>query len=164
MRIRDAREYEVEDLTDVMRAAKRFWGYPDEWMQAWAADLTITRDDLSTMRFRVAEQANGIAGFYALVGSGRRVHLEHLWIRPGEMGKGIGRSLVADVLVEAARCGAEIVAIESDPNAEPFYLRMGAVRVGEVPAPMAGAANRVLPLLELHVGRIGSAVPPQSAG
>jgi GNAT superfamily N-acetyltransferase len=164
VRIRDSREYDAEALTALMRAAKQSWGYPNEWMEAWERSLTITPGDISTMRLRVAEQAKGIAGFYALVGSGPRVHLEHLWICPEHMGKGIGRLLFADALVEAARLGAEIVAIESDPNAEPFYLRMGAVRVGEVQAPMDGAPNRVLPLLEIQVGRNELAVPPNSAG
>lgn len=36
--------------------------------------------------------------------------------------------------------------IESDPHAENFYLRMGAVRVGETPADMEGV-KRSLPLL-----------------
>lgn len=164
MRIRDAHEHDAQVLTDLMRSAKRSWGYLDAWMETWAAGLTITLEDTVAMRVRVAEDANGILGFYALRGSGARVHLEHLWIDPEHMGKGIGRSLIADALVEAARLGAQIIAIESDPNAEPFYLRMGAIRVGEVPAPMAGAPNRALPLLELQVGRSQPPVPPKAAG
>ena len=133
-------------------------------MEAWAADLTIRPEDTAAMRVRVAEDANGVLGFYGLMGSGPRVHLEHLWIDPEHMGKGIGRSLIGDALVEAARLGAYVIAIESDPNAEPFYQRMGAIRVGEVPAPMVGAPNRALPLLELHVGRSQAPVPPKAAG
>ncbi len=105
------------------------------------------------MRVRVAEDTNGILGFYALMGRGPRVQLEHLWIDPEHMGKGIGRSLLGDALVEAAKLDAQLIRIESDPNAEPFYMRMGAIRVGEMPAPMVGAPNRALPLLELQVGR-----------
>jgi hypothetical protein len=37
----------------------------------------------------------------------------------------------------------------SDPFAAPFYIRMGAVQIGEVSAPMPEAPNRTLPLLEL---------------
>lgn len=36
----------------------------------------------------------------------------------------------------------------SDPFAEAFYLRLGARRVGSVPAPMPGAPERLLPELE----------------
>jgi predicted N-acetyltransferase YhbS len=116
------------------------------------------------MRVRLVENETGILGFYGLFGADLRVQLEHLWVRPDHMGLGIGRSLIADALAMAASQGATIVAVESDPNAEPFYLRMGAVRVGEVGAPMPGAPNRTLPLLEFTLGRSSPAVSPKSAG
>jgi len=43
--------------------------------------------------------------------------------------------------------------VVTDPHAEPFYLRLGARRVGEIAAPMPGAPERKLPLLELDGGR-----------
>jgi GNAT superfamily N-acetyltransferase len=164
VRIRHAQGRDVAELTELMRAAKRSWGYPDEWMRAWEDMLTITANDLSRMRLCVAEGADGILGFSGFVGAGARVQLEHLWIRPDQMGKGIGRSLLKHALTEAKRGGADIIVIESDPNAEAFYHRMGAVRVGEVGAAMPGAPDRVLPLLEIRIGRSDSAVPPEAAG
>lgn len=164
MRIRDAREYDAEKLTDLMRSAKRSWGYPDAWMETWAAGLTISPEDIAAMRVRVAEDANGILGFYALMGRGSWVRLEHLWVDPGHMGKGIGRSLIGDALVEAAGLDAQIIRIESDPNAKPFYLRMGAIHIGKALAPMVGAPNRTLPLLELRVGRGQLSDPMKAAG
>ena len=164
MRIRDAQECDAAALTGLMRAAKASWGYPDEWMQAWEASLKIEPEDLTTMRVCVAEDEDGILGFYGLVGSGQRVQLEHLWVRPSQMGKGVGRSLIGHALSEAVRLGGESVVIESDPHAEPFYLRMGAVRVAEVAAPVPGDPNRTLPILEIHVGRSARAVPLEPAG
>ena len=164
MRIRDARENEAAALTELMRSAKRSWGYPDEWMQALDSGLIITAEDLSGMRVRVAEDEDSVLGFYGLVGSDRKVQLEHLWVRPDQMGKGVGRSLLRHALSEAARVGAEIVAIESDPNAESIYFRLGAVRVGEVAAPMRGAPDRKLPFLEIAVWRSSPAVSPKPAG
>jgi hypothetical protein len=38
--------------------------------------------------------------------------------------------------------------ILSDPYAEPFYLKLGARRIGEVASPMEGAPSRTLPLME----------------
>ena len=46
---------------------------------------------------------------------------------------------------EARECGFTHLAIESDRFAEPFYLAMGARRVGATPSPVDGAA---LPLLD----------------
>lgn len=45
-------------------------------------------------------------------------------------------------------CGYES---SSDPFAEPFYLKLGARRIGAVPAPMPGAPGRVLPVLEFNL-------------
>ncbi len=45
--------------------------------------------------------------------------------------------------------GGATLRIASDPNAEGFYLKMGARRVGETPSQPEG---RALPLLLLEVG------------
>jgi len=47
------------------------------------------------------------------------------------------------------RTGATGLDIEADPNAESFYQHLGGRRVGEVAAPVPGAAERRLPLLVL---------------
>ncbi len=53
---------------------------------------------------------------------------------------------------EAASRGAESVEIEADPNAEGFYLRMGARRVGENVYEIEGH-RRLLPLMVVECGR-----------
>ena len=47
------------------------------------------------------------------------------------MGRGIGRALFEHAVEQARRLGSHALKIESDPNAEGFYKRMGAHRVGE---------------------------------
>ena len=66
------------------------------------------------------------------------------------MGTGVGRALFEDAVRRAAALGAEVVGIESDPNAEGFYRRMGARRVGEISYPIDGQ-RRMLPLLVVEV-------------
>lgn len=161
VRIRQARAEDAAVLAELAVAAKRSWGYPDEWMLAWSRSLTIDAEVISTMRVHLAEDAEGeILGFYALAGSGRSVQLEHLWVQPGQMGRGVGRALVEHALAAAALAGAQELVIESDPNAEAFYRRMGAVRVGMIPAPMPGAPSRTLPVLKIATGRCSPAVGP----
>jgi hypothetical protein len=53
---------------------------------------------------------------------------------------------------EAARRGASAVAIEADPNAEGFYLRMGARRIGENVYEIEGR-KRKLPLLTVELSK-----------
>ena len=42
MRISRARSADAARLTRIAFAAKRTWGYPDDWIRQWAGKLTIT--------------------------------------------------------------------------------------------------------------------------
>ena len=76
--------------------------------------------------------------------------LEHFWVAPENMGCGVGRALLAHAVGIAASGGAQALAIDADPNAEPFYLACGALRVGAVAAPTEGAPSRARPQLLLY--------------
>lgn len=147
-----ARPADAPFLTDVAHAAKRHWGYPEHWIAAWRDELTITAAAIREHTVFVARAADGpdaaILGFYVVSTAGASAVLEHLWVRPDVMGRGVGRALLAHGLREARTAGCTVLRIDSDPNAEGFYLRAGARRVGEVPAPMDGRP-RVLPRLEI---------------
>ena len=58
------------------------------------------------------------------------------------------RELFEHARAVAAEAGASALEIDADPNAEAFYLKMGAVRVGEVRSEIDGQP-RVRPLLHL---------------
>ena len=49
--------------------------------------------------------------------------------------QGLGRRLLAHAARVARLAGAREIAIEADPQAEPFYLAQGAVRVARAPRP-----------------------------
>jgi GNAT superfamily N-acetyltransferase len=72
--------------------------------------------------------------------------LEHVWVDPASHGRGVGRALVEHALAEAHG----VIAVVADPNAEEFYVKLGAHRVGEIFAPMPGAPARKLPLMEFE--------------
>ena len=46
--------------------------------------------------------------------------------------------------------GAEDLYILCDPHAEPFYVRMGAARVGEQVI-LSGALERIMPVLKIKL-------------
>jgi GNAT superfamily N-acetyltransferase len=75
------------------------------------------------------------------------LRLDHLWIVPQAMHRGIGRQLFEHAVEEATRLGYSCIKIEADPNAEGFYKRMGAVRVGTRLSEVWGQ-RRELPLME----------------
>ena len=146
LRIERASEDSHGMLTEIAHAAKRHWGYPERWMQLWRDVLTITPDYVDENDVYVANWEGEIVGFYALMGKGMKVTLDHLWLSPAQIGSGIGRSLFNHAVRMARQLGAVELEIEADPNAVGFYERMGATRVGENVYELDGQP-RVLPLL-----------------
>lgn len=146
--IRRAVPDDAAALTEIAHAAKRHWGYPDAWMEAWTDALTLTPTYVRDHPVFVAAEADRPRGFCALSFEGDTADLDHLWVDPEWMGRGLGRELFGHALRTARTHGAARMRIDSDPHAEGFYLRMGARRAGEVRADVDGVA-RVLPRLEI---------------
>jgi GNAT superfamily N-acetyltransferase len=137
-------------LTEVAHLAKRHWRYPERWIESWRELLTIAPAYIAEHNVFVAVAGGEIVGFYALTDEGTYWSLDHLWVRPRHIGRGVGRRLFAHAVERAHALRPAPLRIESDPHAERFYLRMGARRIGSVPADMDGV-KRVLPHLELRV-------------
>lgn len=142
--IRRATPNDSERVTELARRAKAHWGYPAEWLALWHDDLRITGRDIEKHPTFVALFDGEVAGVCQLQSGDKGALLEHVWVDPPHHGRGIGRALVE----HATSRTSGVIAVVADPNAERFYLRLGAKRVGDVLAPMPGAPERVLPLLE----------------
>ena len=138
-------------MTGIAHSAKRHWGYPERWIETWRVALTITPEFISNNEVHVAWIGGEIAGFSALVAVEGKLWLEHLWVSPNQIGTGLGKALFSHAAGIAAATGATAMEIESDPNAEGFYKRMGAERIGEVVSEIDGE-KRVLPLLAFNLG------------
>ena len=159
-------------LTAIALAGKRHWRYPERWIEAWTPQLTVSEAYVAAhLTFAMiagssggsgsgsagsagsigGDAGGGPVGFYALVpGDGGRVQLDHLWLLPDWIGRGLGRILFEHAMACAAGLGADTVWLEAEPNAEPFYRHMGARRAGRRVAEIEGTA-RVLPLLEIDL-------------
>jgi len=151
MQIRRATPDEADTLTAIAHAAKRHWNYPERWIEQWSADLTITPDFIANNEVYVAVAGGGIAGCCALVVGDSLAELEHMWIDPQQMGKGVGRALFEYTKERARELGLIELELSADPNAEGFYKRMGAKQIGKVRADMDGQ-TRVLPRMKIELG------------
>ena len=127
--------------------AKSHWGYPPEALERWRPELAVSPSDIRGRPTFVAVAGAEIVGFYSLRTSRAAWELDNLWVLPKFMHQGIGRALLAHALTTAARGGASEVTVDADPNAETFYLECGAIRRGDVPAPISGQPKRVRPQL-----------------
>ena len=146
--LRPATPIDLPALTRLAYAAKSHWGYPSSWLALWEPDLTFTDATLAAQHVVVAEQDGRAVGVYALSLAGQVAELEHCWVDPACMGRGIGRRLVEAAATHARKLGAAQLRIVSDPHAEAFYRHLGARRVGDVPSTPVG---RTLPLLVLDL-------------
>ena len=151
MRIEIRRAYpqEAETLTEIAHAAKRHWNYPERWIQQWQTDLTITREFITTNEVFAATIDGEIAGCCALVVTDSLAEIEHMWINPEQMRSGVGRALFEHARARAVERGANVLELSADPYAEGFYARMGARRIGEIPADMDGQ-SRVLSRMRIE--------------
>jgi GNAT superfamily N-acetyltransferase len=151
LRLRAAVADEAQALTKIAHDAKRHWGYPERWINLWQADLTISPDYLANNHVVVAESDGQIVGFYALVDRPDKVELDHMWVSPEHMGTGVGKELFFHAMQHAAGRNISEVEIVSDPNAEGFYSKMGAYRIGEMVSEVDGQP-RSLPLMTVKPG------------
>jgi GNAT superfamily N-acetyltransferase len=117
-------------------------------MRLWKPDLTVDADCIRERPVFCAMRGASVVGFYALSGDGRRRELEHMWVDPDSIGTGVGRLLFSHLVRHLRRDGVTKLTIASDPNAEGFYRKLGARRVGSVPSRPPG---RRLPLLVLDL-------------
>ena len=135
-------------LSKIAIAAKRHWGYPDEWIELWRRELTITPENIDRDYFSVAEVSGQTAGFVSVSVAGRNAEMKHLWVSPKFMRKGIGHRLLNQALDWSTSRGVASLTVIADPNALGFYLTAGGKVIGRqasVPAP------RELPVLQFLI-------------
>lgn len=148
LKIRRASPEEAPTLTKIAHDAKQHWGYPEHWIEHWQEDLTISPDFVRGNQVYVADQEGDLLGFYALVVQDDKAVLDHMWVAPEHIGAGVGKELFIHAMRNAAGQDVSEVEISSDPNAEGFYKKMGAYRIGETVSEIDGQP-RALPRLTI---------------
>lgn len=146
IQIRPAAPGEASLLTAVAHASKAHWGYPPELLAVWAPFLTISEELILRRLVWTAVLDGRVVGLYALGWNDDVPDLEHMWVHPESIGCGVGRALFEHAVGVARSAGAAELRIAADPHAEGFYLRMGALRVGDWESVPPG---RWLPVLSL---------------
>ena len=127
--IRFAAPEEADRLTEIACVSKAHWGYSAAQINDWRrAFLTVTADYILAHSVWVAQDTCGKpVAFAALERHCTSAVLEHLWVLPAFMGRGIGRRLFKRVAAEEPD-----FTFTSDPHADDFYRKLGAQKIGEV--------------------------------
>lgn len=146
VRIRRATAADADALTALTHASRAYDGAYRAILDGYA--LTPAQLERDAVHVAVDDDA-ALLGYYSLVhdAEARAAELDLLFVDDAAQGRGIGALLFAHMRATARALGVARLRIVSHPPAERFYLRMGAVRIGEQ-APR-GRVAWARPLLEL---------------
>ncbi|WP_405592604.1 GNAT family N-acetyltransferase [Streptomyces sp. NBC_01190] len=139
-------------LSQLALRSKAHWGYDEDFLERCREALTLRGADVERRRTAVAELDGpiaGVAGLVTLEGEPPVGELGMLFVDPAAIGRGVGRLLFQHALTTARDLGFTRLTLDADPNAEPFYLAMGATRVGTSPSSVI--PGRRLPMMFLPV-------------
>jgi GNAT superfamily N-acetyltransferase len=125
IRIRLAKPHEGERLRDIAVEAKAYWGYDRERVIPWAAQGDFSPAGLRAKETFVADAGGRAVAWASLIPKGEVCWLDDLWVDPDRMRQGLGSRLFRHAAERAAALGAERLEWEAEPNAVPFYERMG---------------------------------------
>ncbi len=154
LHIRDALDSDCERMSALCFASKAAWGYDATFMELCREPLRVTPAKLRAWTARVVEDGSStLVGVYAFsVESEKRseAELELMFVAPEAMRRGVGRLMADDLRSELRQSGVDTLWILSDVQAEPFYAKLGATRVGMRPSD--AVPNRSLPWLRLCLG------------
>jgi GNAT superfamily N-acetyltransferase len=148
--LRPAQPQEAAALTDLALLAKASWGYDAAFMAKCRSVMTISPEQIRRHPYYVAETArHERLGFYGFELNDGLLSLDWLFVAPDHQHNGIGSHLFGHAVTLARGLGFAYFQIVSDPHAEAFYRRKGAVACGAVPSDLT--PDRHLPLLRFDL-------------
>ncbi|KIO52292.1 GNAT family N-acetyltransferase [Flavobacterium hibernum] len=149
MTIEKANTIDHEILTEITKKAKAYWGYSDEQLVKWSNNLTITQDYIKRNDVFKLVNNNIIVGYYSYFSEEEKsMKLDNLFVLPEYIGKGFGKYLMTDFLNRMKEIKIEKITLDSEPNAELFYSKMGFVKIGEFETSIK---NRFMPIMEMNL-------------
>lgn len=137
---------DAKTLTKIALESKSYWGYSDEMLQSWTADLTVSEKMIEEMIVYKFISDTKIIGFYIFnQPKEKSIELEFLFVLPDFIGKGIGNRLIHHAFEKAKNLNCNQVTLLADPHAVLFYESKGFTVTGEKESAIFG---RFLPLLQ----------------
>ena len=147
MKIKKASINDHEILTEITKKSKAYWGYSEEQILKWNKNLTISREYIENNSvFTLVNNEKAIGYYSYIVRDEKNVSLDNLFVLPEYIGKGFGKYLMTDFLIRMKDEKFEKITLDSEPNAENFYLKIGFKKVGEFETSIK---NRFMPIMEM---------------
>jgi len=137
----------TELLRNTLISSKSYWGYSKDQLEQWRLNLKFENKYVYRNTVKLILEGSDVIGFFALV-KGDIDELDHFWLLPKVIGKGYGNMVFEQIIFECNSLDINEFYIISDPNAEGFYLKKGALKVGEI---YSEPQKRMLPKLKYSV-------------
>ena len=120
--MRVARAADVERLRELTFESKAHWGYDRDFVRRWTDGLGFP----TGCERWVAEEDGMIVAWAGLTPPRDGVAiLDHLWVDPAWIGRGLGTRLFRLAAERARELGAERMEWGAEPNAAGFYEKAG---------------------------------------
>ncbi len=130
--LRPARPDEAAFLTELCLRSKAVWGYDEKFIAACRPEVIMTPETVASSCVMVAEIDGAVVGMTQLTVRSSVAELDKLFIEPGSLRSGVGRTLLSWAKAEASRSGA--VALMVDGSVQ----RLGGVGAGANDHPNRG--------------------------
>lgn len=125
MEIRRAQSDNLLQINELIASSRAHWNFPREYFQASLALLKIDLNYLSeNLCFEIHEDGQ-LAGFFSITEKRGEKYLDHLWILPRLLHRGLGRAACQHIDAIAVQQGWRTLLTCPEPEAEGFYVRQG---------------------------------------
>ena len=116
----------------------------------WNNFLTISIDYIEKNSVYKLIIDNSIIGYYSYFKTEKdSIKLDNLFILPKHIGLGYGKKLMQDFINRIqTENSIKKITLDSEPNAEIFYQKIGFVKVGEFETSIK---NRFMPIMEMKL-------------
>jgi GNAT superfamily N-acetyltransferase len=130
--VRKAATGDLEKLNELAVRSEAYWGFDESHMRAFKRNCAVKENHLKTGYVFVIERDAEILGFYHLAGKESGFELEHFYVDPPHIGKGLGRMLWRHLRSFCFHRKVREVTIVCSEFVKDFYFKMGAAYLGKV--------------------------------
>jgi ribosomal protein S18 acetylase RimI-like enzyme len=135
-------------LTKITKKSKAYWGYSESQMLLWQNNLTISETYIEENATFKLVFNNNIIGYYSYIIKDQIIKLDNLFVLPDYIGQGFGKYLMNNFFDRIKLSNYKKVTLNSEPNAENFYKKLGFNKVGEFETSIK---NRFMPIMEINL-------------
>ena len=148
--IKRARADNVEVLNDIMKRSIAIWDYSAKEIEETTQKLAITTESMDKSICCIVELNGLIKGFFCIEPSkSEKTSEAKFYIEPDSIREGLGTILWKHVISELTNKEIKHFKILVDRNAQGFYEKLGAIKVGEQTSEIV--ENYMIPIMKYNI-------------